>query len=172
MPFTGQMFVRDQTRLVVGFAAACTGLAGLARGDWLFDASQAAYGDGVTGLAKVGPPGAWPDLSKLVMIHVGEASVRDDEARLPLRWEATGPGSMLFPALDADLIVMPDGDDATVLTLTGVYRPPLRRLGAVLDHAVLNRVASATIRDFVSRVARAIEALSTDDQGSVDADGS
>jgi hypothetical protein len=166
------MFVRDEARLPVGFALACAGLAGLAQGGWLLDASQAAYSDGVTGMAKVGPPGAWPDLSKLVMIHVGDVTVTDSSARLPLRWEATGPGSGLFPALDADIMVTPDGDHAALLTLTGVYRPPLGKLGALLDHAILSRVASATIRDFIGRLGLAIQSPSTDAQrDGLDEDG-
>jgi hypothetical protein len=156
------MFVREEARPPVEFDVACAGLAGVAQGNWLLDASQAAYGEGVIGMAEVGPPWAWPGLSKLVMIHVGEYSVADDSARLPIRWEATGPGSMLFPALDADIIVTPDGDHATVLTLTGVYRPPLGRLGTLLDRAVLSRVASATIRDFLGRLGLAIQGLPTD----------
>jgi uncharacterized membrane protein len=167
------MFVQEEARLPIGFAVARTRLAPLARsGGLLLDASQAAYGDGVSGLAKVGPPGVWQDFSKLVMIHVGELTVADDSARLPLRWEATGPGSGLFPALDADITVRSDGDDATMLTLTGVYRPPLGKLGVLLDHAILSRVAAATIRDFVGRLAQAIEGSSSPgEQGNMDADG-
>jgi hypothetical protein len=166
------MFVREEAQLPVGFADACTGLAALAGGSRLLRASEAAYGDGVTGLAKVGPPGTWPELSKLVVIHVGDVAVTDSSARLPLRWEATGPGSGLFPALDADIAITPDGDHATMLTLTGVYRPPLGKLGELLDRAVLSRVASATIRDFVGRLALAIEGSSTQGkQGNMDAAG-
>jgi len=159
------MFVREEARLGVGFGAARSALASLARSGLLLDASQAAYGDGVTTMAKVGPPGAWPDLSKLVMIHLGDVTAHDGSARLALRWEATGPGSSLFPALDADIILAPDADDATMLILTGVYRPPLGRLGAVLDRAILSRVASATVRDFVARLGAAIESSSADAEG-------
>jgi hypothetical protein len=165
------MFVREEARLSVEFAVACTALASLAPVGRLLDASQAAYVDGVAGLAKVGPPGTWPDLSKLVMIHVGDMAVTASSARLPLRWEATGPGSGLFPALDADVSVTAAGDHATILTLTGVYRPPLGKLGTLLDRALLSRLATATIRDFVGRLAQAIEGSSSQDQqGNVDAD--
>jgi hypothetical protein len=154
------MFVREDVRLAVGFRDACNGLARLAQSGRLLEASQVAYDDGITGLTKVGPPGAWPDLSKLVMIHVGDVIVTPDSARLPLRWEATGAGSGLFPALDADITVTPDGDHAAALALTGVYRPPLGKLGALLDRAILSRVASATIRDFVGRLGVAIQSSS------------
>jgi hypothetical protein len=166
------MFVREEARLPVGFAVAHTGLAAQARSGRLLDASQAAYGDGVAGLAKVGPPGMWPSLSKLVMIHVGDMALTVDSARLPLRWEATGPGSGLFPALDADITLTPDGDEATRLILAGVYRPPLGKVGELLDHAILSRIATATIRDFVDRLAQAVEGSSTEDEpGEMDCDG-
>jgi hypothetical protein len=166
------MFVREEARLPVAFGVACTALASLAQGGRLLDASQAAYVDGVSSLAKVGPPSGWPDLSKLVRIQVGDMAVTDASARLPLRWEATGPGSGLFPALDADVTLTPAGDETAFLTLTGVYRPPLGKLGAMLDRAVLSRVAAATIRDFVGRLAEAIEGFSTQDQqADVDAEG-
>ncbi len=165
------MFVRDEARLAVSFTAARIRLAELAKAGSLLDASRAAYGDGVTGMTKVGPPGSWPDLSKLVMIHIGDVTEADGSARLPLRWEAAGLGSGLFPVLDADIIVATDESHATMLILTGVYRPPLGKLGALLDRAIMNRVASATIRDFLDRLARAIEGSSIPDgQGEMDAD--
>ena len=37
--------------------------------------------------------------------------------------------------------------------LVGVYRPPLGALGQALDRAVLRRVAVATIKGFLARVA-------------------
>jgi hypothetical protein len=46
-----------------------------------------------------------------------------------LRWEATGPGGRLFPALDADITLTPAGEHATLLGLAGCYRPPLGSWG-------------------------------------------
>jgi hypothetical protein len=70
---------------------------------------------------------------------------RDAATAVWLRWEATGPAGGLFPVLDADLLLGPAGLEKTCMTLNGCYRPPLGRLGAGLDRAVLHRVASATI---------------------------
>jgi hypothetical protein len=39
------------------------------------------------------------------------------------------------------------------VALAGVYRPPLGALGQALDRAVLRRVAVATIKGFLARVA-------------------
>jgi hypothetical protein len=147
------VFVREELRLDVSFAAAVAGLGRLTTAGWLLTASQAAYGDGFTGFARVGPV---KGLSRLVRVQVGEAVQQGGSARLALRWEVTGTGSALFPALDADIILTPAIEHGTDLALAGVYRPPLRGLGATVDRAVLNRVATATIRDFTGRVAEAI----------------
>ena len=69
------------------------------------------------------------------------------------RWEATGPGGRLFPALDADIWLTPAGEHAARLSLAGVYRPPLGALGAGLDKAVFHRVADATVQSLLARVA-------------------
>lgn len=149
------MFVREEVRLEAAFGEALEGLARLPDGSRLLNASRAAYRDGIRGQARVGPTGGWPGVSKLVTVEVGDLIAHDDSASLPLRWQAIGPGSRLFPALDADIILSPDGESATTMTLAGVYRPPLGSLGVMLDRALLSHVATATIRDFVGRLAAA-----------------
>ena len=71
--------------------------------------SEGAYGDGLTGLVRAGPLGAVPGVSKLVEVHFLEVATRGESAVLALRWEATGPGGRLFPALDADMSLTPAG---------------------------------------------------------------
>jgi hypothetical protein len=82
--------------------------------------------------------------------------VRADTAVLTLRWEASGAGAALFPVLDADITLTPAGDDATLLRLDGSYRPPLGAAGARLDRAVMNHVASATIRSLLRQISEAL----------------
>ena len=48
------------------------------------------------------------------------------------------------------------GDKTARLTLAGSYRPPLGRLGAGLDRAILHRVATATMRCLLQSVAEAL----------------
>jgi hypothetical protein len=150
------MFVGDEVRLDASFAVARAELAALSRGGLLQGASEAAYGEGITGLARVGPLGSLPGMSRLVEIRFRDLVERDGHAGLALRWEATGPSGGLFPVLDADITLTPAGDQASVLALTGTYRPPLGALGTGLDRAILHRVAAATIRAFLRRVADAI----------------
>jgi len=50
-------------------------------------------------------------------------------------------------------MLMAEGTEKTRVMLNGCYRPPLGRLGAGLDRAVLHRVASATIRALLRSIA-------------------
>jgi hypothetical protein len=139
------MFVGDEVRLDIGFAVARSRLLRLGEGDTLLATSAGAYGPGLT---RVGVAGA----SKLVRVQARVLSWTNISAALALRWEAIGPSGGLFPVLDADLTLTPAGA-GTMLTRAGAYRPPLGPLGQALDRAILHRVAVATIRDFLARVA-------------------
>jgi len=150
------MFVSGEIGLEMAFPDALARLAVLARGGWLRSASAEAYGESGAALARVGPLGAAPGLSRLVQVRFRDLAVHEDRAVLPLRWEATGSSGALFPALDADIMLSWAGERSSVLTLSGVYRPPLGSLGAGLDRAGFNRVAIATIRRFMSRAADAM----------------
>ena len=147
------MFVAAEVILDLSFPAAAAGLEDLARGGSMTRASHGAYGDGLTGLVRVGPLGAAPGVSKLVRVHVRDVVTRGESAVLVLRWEAAGPGGRLFPALDADIWPTPAGEQSTRLSLAGVYRPPLAAVGAGLDKAVFHKVADATVRSLLARVA-------------------
>jgi hypothetical protein len=150
------MFAGEEVRLEVSFNAAQARLANLIRSGSLVSASQHAYGEGITGLVRVGPLGATPGMSRIVKVRFRELVARGDSAVLAPRWETLGPGGRLFPALDADITLTPDGEQATLLTMGGAYRPPLGSLGARVDRAILRRAATATIRSFLTRVAEAI----------------
>lgn len=140
------MFVGDEVQLDVGFAVARERLARLGESGALFAPSADAY---APGLARVGPDA----VSKLVRVRVRELSWTDKSGGLALRWEATGAGGKLFPVLDADLTLVDFGARGTLVALAGVYRPPLGVLGQALDRAGLHRIAVATIRGFLTRVA-------------------
>ena len=150
------MFISAEKRLRLGFDAAQARLANLVCGGLLHGASDDAYRELGSGLARVGPLGSAPVLSKLVAVRLSKMAVRENYASVAVRWEATGPGGTLFPALDADIMLTKAGTDATILAVRGVYRPPLGGLGAGLDQVVLHRVADATIRTFTRRIGTAI----------------
>jgi hypothetical protein len=146
------MFVGDEVELDVSFAIARERLMRLAGNGLLLSASEDAYDLGTAGLARVGMPG----LSKLVRVQARDLAVTEECVGLAIRWEATGPSGGLFPVLDADIRLVRAGERAAMLTMSGVYRPPLGALGQALDRAILHRVATATIRDFVAQVAARI----------------
>lgn len=160
MRLTGAVFVSAETVVNVAFDVARARLAGLA-GGWLAGASRDAYTEGGRGLARVGPAGSVPGLSRLVEVRFRDLVVHEGSAVMTLRWEAAGVGGALFPVLDADLRLAPNeespnGEPATTVTVVGVYRPPLGALGAALDRAGLHLVALATVREFVNRVGEAV----------------
>lgn len=96
-------------------------------------------------------------LAKEVKLDVGAPRRGEGETTLPLTWEATGPSS-LFPRMEADLVVAAMGSGLTQLALRGSYEPPLGRLGRALDRALLHRVAEASVKAFIDRLAEGVEA--------------
>lgn len=150
------MFVCDARSLTVSFDAAAPRLARLGSGGWLRGRSEAVYDGGMAYLLRVGPLTAVPCASKLVRVRLAALAGRDETIAVALRWEATGPGGGLFPALDAD-IRLSDDDRGARLTLTGSYRPPLGAIGGTLDRLLLHAIATATIRALLASIADALE---------------
>jgi hypothetical protein len=127
-------------------------------------AAERAYREGEVLRARVAPP-TWPAVcAKTVELAFGAPRTRGDATVLPLSWRATGtPG--LFPRLEADLEVGPLGPDRTQLRILGSYDPPAGLLGALADRVLLHRVAEATVRGFLARLAEAVaESRSVDAQ--------
>lgn len=118
--------------------------------------SEAAYEGGLEATLRVGPFGATRGLSRLVRVHSLGPVSQDGKATVSLRWEATGVTGDLFPVLDAELTLTPEGEQRSRLELVGSYRPPLGRAGAALDRAIMAHVAEATIRSFLERAAAAL----------------
>jgi hypothetical protein len=146
------MFVAAETVVAAPFAQARPGLVAVADGGWLESASGDAYGRWGAGLARVGPRGSARAMSRLAEVRRTGLSARSTSATLILRWEAAGPGGRLFPVLDADLILAPYGDSASLLALAGVYRPPPGAVGTAPKRVVMRRVAQATLQGFVNQI--------------------
>jgi hypothetical protein len=151
------VFIDGEVPLDVSFEDARQRLARLALSGILASASEDSYGEGVSELVRVGPLGSGPVTSKLVEVRFQNLLDHSDHAGLAVRWEATGAGGSLFPALDADITVVPADGQSAILRLAGSYRPPLGALGTVLDKVILRRIATATIRAFLNRIAAAID---------------
>jgi hypothetical protein len=109
---------------------------------------------GDTLLAQVGF-GERVRVARQVTLTIGAPIHTSGKVVIPLRWTPTdAPG--LFPALEADLEVAPLAPDRTQLAMSARYEPPLGLVGKVIDRSILYRVAEATIKDFLDRIADAI----------------
>jgi hypothetical protein len=127
-------------------------------GTWLSPLATEAAGDGEALRIRVGPVGPIPGMSKVAVVEVGEPHRRaDDSLVVPFAWRASGAGAV-FPVLTADLEIAGLGSARTQLTLRGRYDPPLGGAGQLLDGLVLHRLAEATVRSFLLRLAEALEA--------------
>ena len=147
------MFTDQAVGLDMDYPAARARFLRLAHGDWLDAPSRDAYSDGLVGEVRVGPLGSVPGMSKLVRVSLLDPVPHEDMVLVPIRWEATGRMGRLFPVLDANLTVGTDAQGRAELRITGAYRPPLDGLGEGLDQAVLHRVAGATLRSLLRRIA-------------------
>jgi len=150
------MFVGDEITLGASYPDARAGLLRLTHGGWLSDASGDAYAEGLAGLVRVGPFGDMIGTSKLVRVLLLEPVEREGSLTLSLRWEATGVMGRLFPVLDANIVLIPAGENASQLALAGAYRPPFAAVGQGLDRVLLHRAASATVRSLLRRMAQTI----------------
>jgi hypothetical protein len=125
------------------------------RGEWLSGLAAGAAREGETLRLRVGPIGSLPMLSKTVTLHAGQPIATGEATVVPLTWRATGSQGT-FPVLNADLEVSVLSPQITHLTLRGSYEPPLGAVGQRLDRLLLHRVAEATIRWFMRRLADSV----------------
>jgi hypothetical protein len=125
------------------------------RGEWLSGLAAGAAREGESLRLRVGPIASLPMLSKTVTLHADQAIARGETTVVPLTWRATGSQG-IFPVLRADLEVAALSPQITHLTLRGSYEPPLGAVGQRLDGLLLHRVAEATIRSFMRRLAESL----------------
>jgi hypothetical protein len=90
-----------------------------------------------------------------VTLEVGSPVDGTDSVRFPLRWEASG-ARWLFPHMEAELVLSELTQEITHIALRGSYRPPFDGFGAALDRLAFHRVAEATVRNFLERLAAGI----------------
>lgn len=146
------MFVHYSTHVPVGLPEVERRL-DLVRSD-LEEWADIAYREGEELRSRVGPIDA---LAKSVSLEIGLAEIHRSGLVYPIRWTAIG-GAALFPELNADLALSQMGPTMTSLALDGTYEPPLGMVGRVADRVVLGRVAEATVRNWVDRLAEAVSA--------------
>jgi hypothetical protein len=155
------MFIGAEMPLTAGFDDARARLANLVRGGLLGRASEGAYEEWRTALARDESWGTAPwdtamGMSRLAQVRFRHTAARGDLVIWPLRWDVTGPQGTLVPVLDADIMLTPAGADVSVLAVLAACRPPLAGLDTSLDQAIVRRCAQLMIQAFTARIAAAI----------------
>jgi hypothetical protein len=127
--------------------------------EWLPALASSAEEDGERRMAQVGF-GKAVRVGRSVVVTVGEPARMQFKTLLPVSWRPAHAEALL-PAMDAEIEVAPMGRMQTQLAMTASYTPPFGLVGRVADRALLHRVAEATVKDFLDRVAaRLAERLS------------
>jgi len=145
------MFLRTYVELDLPFEEAEAALLGAPEA-WVPGLLRDAEGRGHALLAEVGFAVEERRVDREVEIVLGMPYRSGSATRVPLTWRATA-GERLFPRLEADIEVATLGPNRSQLSIDARYRPPLALVGRALDRALLHRVAEATIKDFVDRIA-------------------
>jgi hypothetical protein len=96
------------------------------------------------------------EVSRALRLRVGPVTIKEQEARLRVDWEAQSrPG--LFPIMRGQLVAVPSGRHETWIGLSGQYQPPLGPVGRLLNRVVGFHVAHAAMDGFLGDVARHLE---------------
>jgi hypothetical protein len=102
-----------------------------------------------------GLPGAARAPVKMVFaLHPDEADSGRLHDALMVEWHA---GTRIFPLFHGTLRLRIASVDTTLLTFEGSYRPPLGRPGSVFDRLIGRRIARATMKELLDRIAAALE---------------
>ena len=91
-------------------------------------------------------------LRKQVKVEFGESVKTSTWAVVPVTWKATFP-EKLFPAMSGKVDVAPVSKHETRLTVSGMYEPPLGRLGEQLNEALMHKVAQRTVKELAESIA-------------------
>jgi hypothetical protein len=151
---TDHVVVVDRVLLNASFHAARARLENLARDGMLLWPAEVAYGAGTSGLVKLAGPAA--GMTRLAGVRLYDLAQTYNCVHIPFQWEVIAADGKLFTALDADLMLVPSGNQTAALALSGAYWPQPGRAGAELDRAIVRRCATAAIRSFLAQVACAL----------------
>lgn len=120
----------------------------------LGEMADVAYREGEQLRSRVSP---WVEgYAREVDLEIGTAEIHRTGIAYPVRWSARGAG-ILFPAMTAELLLAHVGPETTRIAFEGTYEPPLGVVGKVADRVLLGRYADATVRNWVDRLAEALQ---------------
>lgn len=93
---------------------------------------------------------------KRVSIEFGEPVKTSTWAVIPISWKPTF-GRRLLPAMNGKVDLSPVSKEETRLTVSGMYQPPLGKLGEQLDEALMHNVAEGTVKELAELIAQRLE---------------
>ena len=93
---------------------------------------------------------------KRVKVEFGEPAKTSTWAVIPISWTPTF-GEKLLPVMNGKVDVSPVSNEETRLTVSGMYEPPLGRLGEQLDEALMHNVAEGTVKELAEVIAQRLE---------------
>jgi hypothetical protein len=94
---------------------------------------------------------------KRVAVEIGKAVTAGSWTEVPLTWKATSVEQM-FPVMVGKVELAPVEVRVTRLTVSGMYEPPLGRLGKQLDVSLMHNFAQATVKELAESIAKRVEA--------------
>jgi hypothetical protein len=112
---------------------------------------------GGTNVGSVGIHIAGMPVRKRVVVTVGEPVKTSTWTVIPLDWRATFP-EKLFPKMTGKIELAPVDRTVSRLTVSGMYEPPLGKLGRQLEETVMQGVAEATVKELAESIAKRIDA--------------
>ena len=93
---------------------------------------------------------------KKVNVEFGEAVKTSTWAVIPISWKPTFGGKLL-PVMNGKVDVSPVSTGETRLTVSGMYEPPLGRLGEQLDEVLMHNVAEGTVKELAELIAQRLQ---------------
>lgn len=94
---------------------------------------------------------------KRVVVTLGEPVKTATWTVIPIDWKATFP-EQLFPRMTGRIELAPVDKTVSRLTVSGMYEPPLGKLGKQLNATVMQGVADATVKELAESIAKRLDA--------------
>jgi hypothetical protein len=123
---------------------------------WLPEAVMASNGHAMNLMERVGMSVGSRRLDLRVNLEISSPRQLGDTCVIAISWRPVS-NIPLLPSLDGDVEISPLGENHAQLAISARYRPPLGWVGLIADHALMRRIAEATVKDFLDRVAEGVE---------------
>jgi len=95
-------------------------------------------------------------VQKHVVVSLGKPTRTTTWTVIPMDWKATFP-KQLFPSMSGRIELAPVDKTISRLTVSGMYEPPLGKLGRQLDKTLMQGIADTTIKELAESIAQRID---------------